>query len=139
MDMVHVDVEQQAQSSSALRVHIVQPGNYCARVADVASYGDVNREVLSSPTEGVTATDCLLTAAVHPGTALSCVHSQVADSSIALHLAGLRPSVQHDNVVPASTVTGSKTTIAAGCVLGEGCVLGDKASIKRSVLGNNVK
>ena len=32
--------------SSSLRVHVVQlSANYCARVADVASYGEVNREV----------------------------------------------------------------------------------------------
>ncbi len=58
---------------------------------------------------------------------------------MALHLAGLRPSTQHESVVPAGTVFGNKTTITAGCVLGEGCVLGDKSSIKRSVLGSNVK
>lgn len=35
-----------AAETSMLRVHIVQPGvHYCARVADVVSYGDVNREV----------------------------------------------------------------------------------------------
>ena len=31
---------------SSLRVHVVQlSANYCARVADVTSYGEVNREV----------------------------------------------------------------------------------------------
>ncbi|KAJ9504725.1 hypothetical protein QJQ45_025889, partial [Haematococcus lacustris] len=67
------------------------------------------------------------------------VNREVADPNMALHLSGLRPSKLHDNVVPASTVLGNKTTIAAGCVLGEGCTLGDKASIKRSVLGANCR
>ncbi len=66
-------------------------------------------------------------------------HPQVADAKVALHLTGLKASSQHDNVVPASTQLGNKSTIAASCVLGEGCVLGDKSSIKRSVLGNNCK
>lgn len=65
--------------------------------------------------------------------------SQVADSNVALHLSGLKASQPHDNVVPASTTLGHKTTIAAACVLGEGCALGDKSSIKRSVLGHGCR
>ncbi|GFH11458.1 eukaryotic initiation factor, partial [Haematococcus lacustris] len=113
MQHSHVALRQQGQLHSTLRVHIVQPGvNYCARVADPSSYADVNREVSGHDSQAVQA---------------------------AATARGLRPSKLHDNVVPASTVLGNKTTIAAGCVLGEGCTLGDKASIKRSVLGANCR
>lgn len=64
---------------------------------------------------------------------------QAADSGAALHLTGLTPSAQHDNVVPPSVTLGSKATVASGCVLGEGCAVGDRASIKRSVLGSGCR
>lgn len=63
---------------------------------------------------------------------------QVADSNVALHLLGLKAS-KHDNVVAPSTTIGNKTTVASACIVGDSCVLGDKSSIKRSVLGHNVK
>lgn len=53
-------------------------------------------------------------------------------------LAGLRPS-KYDNIVSASAVLGNKTTVASACIIGDSCMLGDKTSIKRSVLGANVK
>ena len=38
--------QQSSSAASSLRVHVVQhSANYCARVADLASYGEVNREV----------------------------------------------------------------------------------------------
>mmetsp|Transcript_15489 Transcript_15489/g.33608 ORF Transcript_15489/g.33608 Transcript_15489/m.33608 type:complete len:476 (-) Transcript_15489:297-1724(-) len=49
MAMSHDTAPQQPHhsgSACSLRVHVVEPGtNYCARVADVQSYGEVNREV----------------------------------------------------------------------------------------------
>ncbi|KAG1665277.1 hypothetical protein FOA52_015854 [Chlamydomonas sp. UWO 241] len=65
------------------------------------------------------------------------VSREVADPATALHLTGHRPS-RYDNVVAASAVLGTKTTVAAACIVGEGCTLGDKSSIKRSVLGRDV-
>jgi len=46
MDMAHsLPSCSSSAAASSLRVHVVQQGNYCARIADVASYGEVNREV----------------------------------------------------------------------------------------------
>lgn len=47
MDMSH-GTSTSVQEGNGLRVHIVQPGTYCARVADVLGYGEVNREVADS-------------------------------------------------------------------------------------------
>ncbi|KAG2497652.1 hypothetical protein HYH03_004391 [Edaphochlamys debaryana] len=66
------------------------------------------------------------------------VNREVADPGVALKLSGLKPG-RHDNIVPQGTVLGNKCTIASGCILGEGCAVGDKSSIKRSVLGANVR
>ncbi len=63
---------------------------------------------------------------------------QVADPGLALHLSGLKPT-KYDNIIAASTTLGSKTTVASACIVGENGVLGDKSSVKRSVIGNNVK
>uniref|UniRef100_A0A7R9VHL7 Translation initiation factor eIF2B subunit gamma n=1 Tax=Chlamydomonas euryale TaxID=1486919 RepID=A0A7R9VHL7_9CHLO len=93
--------------SGLMRVHVVDPAtNYCSRVCDVRTYGEVNREV--------------------------------ADPTTALHLTGQKPS-KYDNVVSPSAVLGSKTTVAAACIVGDACELGDRSSIKRSVLGARVR
>lgn len=66
------------------------------------------------------------------------VNHDVAAADVALHLTGVKAS-KVDNVVPASTTLGNKTTVAAACIVGERCSLGDKASVKRSVIGHNCK
>ena len=44
MEMSHTSSCGSSHESS-LRVHLVEPGKYCARVSDLQSYGEVNKEV----------------------------------------------------------------------------------------------
>ncbi len=158
-----------------MRVNMVRPeSNYCARIDDIKSYGEVNREVRNESgkelsmgwiheictqrSEGTGGASMIGEWGLSPGAILEresflsaafpahCVPHcrlapaprQVADPHAALHLTGMRPS-KYDNVVAESATIGSKTTIAAACIVGENCVLGDKSSIKRSILGNGCK
>jgi NDP-sugar pyrophosphorylase family protein len=50
-----------------------------------------------------------------------------------------QPNTRFDNFLHESVQLGSKTTVAAGCMVGRGTTMGDKCSIKRSVLGPSCK
>ncbi|CAK0780561.1 hypothetical protein CVIRNUC_005094 [Coccomyxa viridis] len=64
------------------------------------------------------------------------VNREVVNVELAARL-GVRakPNAKHDNFVDESVQIGSKSMVAAGCMVGPGATLGDKCSIKRSVLG----
>jgi translation initiation factor eIF-2B subunit gamma len=55
-----------------------------------------------------------------------------------VHLTGHELSKQN-NVVHATAVLGSKTTIGTCCIVGEGSQMGDKCRIKRSVVGRHCR
>ncbi|CAM6098200.1 unnamed protein product [Calypogeia fissa] len=55
-----------------------------------------------------------------------------------VHLTGHEVSKQN-NVVHATAVLGSRTTVGTSCIVGEGSQMGDKCKIKRSVVGRHCR
>ena len=94
-------------SGACLRVHIVEPGtSYCARAADTASYGEVNRETADS---GV---------ALHvTGHAPSPQYDNVVPASTSI---GAKANVASGCVLGEHCVLADKASIKRS-VLGRGC------------------
>mmetsp|Transcript_13010 Transcript_13010/g.22960 ORF Transcript_13010/g.22960 Transcript_13010/m.22960 type:complete len:470 (+) Transcript_13010:3-1412(+) len=111
------------QHDSALRVHIVQPGIYCARIADIASYGDVSRDLADSKT-------ALSLTGLKP----SALHENVVPTTTVL---GNKSTISAACLIGEHCSIGDKSSIKRS-VLGNNVRLGTNVKIVNSVLFDNV-
>uniref|UniRef100_A0A7S0S6S1 Translation initiation factor eIF2B subunit gamma n=1 Tax=Chlamydomonas leiostraca TaxID=1034604 RepID=A0A7S0S6S1_9CHLO len=120
MELSHGEVQGQ---ESTLRVQIVAQGvNYCARVSDVESYGEVCREVADP---GV----ALHLSGLKPGK-----FDNVVPPSVTI---GAKSTIAAGCILGEQCALGDKSSIKRS-VLGAGCKLGANVKIINSVLNDNV-